>query len=90
MSAMLELAFKISREGIYIQTRHDADIFNLSQFKESQSPNQEAVAQSAEDIQKLINSFAKATAQFSLKINIKKTDRVFIPAGEAPPLPSRP
>ena len=37
------------------------------------------VAHSAEDIQKLINSFAKAAAQFSLRINIKKTDRMFIP-----------
>lgn len=33
LTAMLEGAFKDAQEGIYIQTRYDADLFNVSQFK---------------------------------------------------------
>ena len=91
LSAMLEVAFKDSREGIYIQTRHDADLFNVSQLKAKTltkknlvremlfADDSAVVAHSAEDIQKLIDSFAKAASQFSLKINIKKTECLYQP-----------
>jgi len=98
LSAMLEVAFKDSREGICIQTCHVADLFNVSQLKAKTrtknlvremlfADDSAVVAPSAEDIQKLIDSFAKAAAQFNLKINIKMTECLYQPA---PPLPSRP
>ena len=37
------------------------------------------VAHSSEEIQKLIDRFAHAAAQFSLKINIKKTECLYQP-----------
>ena len=33
LTAMLQVAFKDIHKGIYIQTRHGADLFNVSHFK---------------------------------------------------------
>ena len=33
LAAMLEVAFKDTTEWVYIQTRNDADLFNVAQFK---------------------------------------------------------
>jgi len=86
LSAMLEVAFKDVREGVYIQTRPNADLFKLSQFKSKTrttkclvremlfADDSALVAHSAEDMQLLVDRFARAATQFSLKINIKKTE----------------
>jgi len=81
---MLEVAFKNVNEGIYIQTRHGADLFDVAQFKSKSrttkhlvremlfADDSALVAHCAADMQALVNNFAKAVAQFSLKINIKR------------------
>lgn len=91
LSAMLEVAFNDVSEGVYIQTRHNADLFNVSQFRAKTltkrnlvremlfADDSAVVAHSSEEIQKLIDRFAHAAAQFSLKINIKKTECLYQP-----------
>ena len=91
LAAMLEVAFKDSTEGVYIQTRKDADLFNISHFKAKTktrlkivremlfADDSALVAHSEEDIQHLVDRFAGAATQFSLKINIKKTECLYQP-----------
>ena len=91
LSAMLEVAFKDVNEGVYIRTRHNADLFNVSQLRAKTltkrnlvremlfADDSAVVAHSSEEIQKLIDRFARAAAQFSLKINIKKTECLYQP-----------
>ena len=91
LTAMLEVAFKDVHEGIYIQTRPGADLFNVTQFKSKTrttkhlvremlfADDSALVAHSAADMQVLVDHFAKAAAQFSLKINIKKTECMYQP-----------
>ena len=91
LTAMLEVAFKDVHEGIYIQTRLGADLFNVTQFKSKSYTTKQLfremlfaddsvlVAHSAADMQVLLDHFAKAAAQFSLKINIQTTECLFQP-----------
>jgi len=91
LTAMLEVTFKNLNEGIYIQTRHGADLFDVAQFKSKTRITKHLVkemlftddcalvAHWAADMQVLVNNFAKAVAQFSLKINIKKTEYMYQP-----------
>ncbi len=91
LTAMLEVAFKDSQEGIFIQTRHRADLFKLSHFKAKTrttrhlvremlfADDSALVAHSAQDIQLLVDRFSRAATQFSLKINIKKTECMYQP-----------
>jgi len=91
LSAMLEVAFKDIQEGIYIQTRHTADLFNVAHFKSRTlttknlvremlfADDSALVAHNATKMQHLVDRFAKAAAQFSLKINIKKTECLYQP-----------
>ena len=91
LKAMLEAAFKDVHEGIYIQTRLGADLFNVTQFKSKSYTTKQLfremlfaddsvlVAHSAADMQVLLDHFAKAAAQFSLKINIQKTECLYQP-----------
>ena len=84
LTAMLEVAFKDVHEGIYIQARHGADLFNIAQFKSKTRPNKHLVremlfaddsapvAHSAADMQVLVDHFAKAAAQLSLKSTSKR------------------
>ena len=88
---MLEVAFKDTGEGIYIQTRQAADLFKVAHFKSRTlttkhlvremlfADDSALVAHSATEMQLLIDRFAKAAAQFSLKINIKKTECMYQP-----------
>ena len=91
LAAMLEVAFKDTREGIYIQTRHDGNLFNASHFKAKTRTTRQLVrdmlfaddcalvAHSAAEMQALVDKFAQAAAMFSLKINIKKTECLYQP-----------
>lgn len=73
-TAMLEVALKDMREGIYIHTRHRADLFNVSHFSEMLLADVTVlVAHSGADTQVLVDKVATAAAQFSLKTNIKRT-----------------
>lgn len=81
LSAMLKIAFENVR----------ADWFSISQFKSKTSTmkclvretlyadDSALVAQLAEDMQLLIDHFARTVSQFSLKINIKKTECLYQP-----------
>ncbi|XP_046863308.1 uncharacterized protein LOC124457060 [Xenia sp. Carnegie-2017] len=91
LAAMLEVAFEDTREGIYIQTRHDGNLFNASHFKAKTRTTRQLVrdmlfaddcalvAHSAAEMQALVDKFAQAAAMFSLKINIKKTECLYQP-----------
>jgi hypothetical protein len=91
LSAMLEVAFKDSSEGVYIQTRREADLFNVAQFKAKSktttklirdllyADDSALVAHHPDDIQALVDRFVAAARQFSLKINIKKTECLYQP-----------
>jgi len=87
LSTMLEFAFKDSSDGVSIQTRQNADLFNIAHFKAKTKTSQKIVremlfaddsalvAHDAQGIQRLVDRFSLAAKQFSLKINIKE-DRV--------------
>ncbi|XP_060794630.1 uncharacterized protein LOC132897202 isoform X2 [Neoarius graeffei] len=91
LAAMLEVAFDGIQEGIYIQTRQNADLFKVSQFKAQTlstknlvremffADDSAIVTHSFEGMQYLIDKFARAAIQFSLKINIKKTECLYQP-----------
>jgi hypothetical protein len=97
---MLEVAFKNTHEGLYIQTRHDADLFNVSHFKAKTRTSKHLVremlfaddsalmAHTAPEIQTLVNRFAQTAAMFSLKINIRKTECLYQPVKLLNPPPS--
>ena len=99
LTAMLEVAFDRVQEGIYIQARHNANLFKVSQFKALTlttinlvremlfADDSAIVTHSSEDRQYLSDHFAKAATQFSLKINIKKTECLYQPVKLASPPP---
>lgn len=101
LTAILHVAFKDIHKGIYIQTRHSADLFNVSHFKAKTltakhlvremlfADDSALVAHTASDIQLLVDRFSKAAAQFSMKINIKKTECLYQPVKLLSP-PSEP
>jgi hypothetical protein len=103
LTAMLHTAFKGVHEGIYIQSRHNADLFRVSHFKAKSrttkhlvremlfADDSALVAHTASDMQLLVDRFAKAATQFSLKINIKKTECLYQPIKllSPPPLSHR-
>ena len=76
-------------DGIYIQSRQSADLFNVSHFgaktKTTRIPMRELVfaddsalvAHSTEEMQKIVDTFSDASKKFGLKINIKKTEVLY-------------
>ena len=102
LTAMLEVAFRSTQEGVYIQTRHNADLFNVSHFKAKTktehilvqemlfADDSAIVAHTAEEIQALVDRFESAARSFSLTINIKKTECLYQPSKLVvpPPMPS--
>lgn len=75
----------MATEGVHIQTRKEANLFNVARLKARTKTNlivirglffaddSALISHSATDRQVLVDKFAKAASQFSLKINIKKT-----------------
>ena len=73
-------------DGIYIQSRQSADLFNVAHFRAKTKTTQilirellfaddsALVAYSAEEMQKIVDAFSDASKNFGLKINIKKTE----------------
>lgn len=89
LSAMLEEAFRNSTEGVYIQTRPDANLFKLSHFNAKTkttlmvvremlfADDCALVSHSAEEKQRLVDGLADAAIKYSLKISIKKTEVLY-------------
>ena len=85
-SLLLNFAFQHSDEGVYLHTRSDAKLFNLSRLKaktkvctvllrEILFANDAALTSDTEEgLQQLINQFAHACKEFRLIISIKKTN----------------
>ena len=91
LSAMLEEAFADFEEGVYIQSRQDADLFNVAHFKAKTKSTQilvrellfaddsALVSHTPEQMQHVIDVFSSASKKFGLQINIKKTEVLFQP-----------
>ena len=95
LSAVLRHAFESCDKGVWIQSRPEADLFNVSQYKSATrtqkvlvrelmfADDTALVAHSHDDAQELVDRFAKASKAFGLKINIKKTETLYQPAPRA-------
>ena len=82
---MLEEAFRDMGDGVYIQSRPNADIFTVAHFRAKTkitnllarellfADDRALISHSAEEIQRIVDAFVTASSKFSLKINIKKT-----------------
>ena len=91
LAAMMEVAFKDSLEGVYIQPRREANLFNVSELKTRTTifliVNKELlfaddsalVSRSATDMQVLDYKLAEAVSQLSLEVNIEKTECLYQP-----------
>ena len=98
LSAVLEEAFKDINKGVYIQSRADANLFNVSHFRAKTKTTRILVrellfaddsallAHSAADIQAITDAFSSASKKFGLKINIKKTEALYQASSHAPSL----
>ena len=81
---MLEKAFRDMGDGVYIQSRQSADLFNVAHFRTKTkttrilvrellyADDSAVVAHSAEEMQNIVDTFSDASKNFGLKINIKK------------------
>ena len=88
---MLEEAFRDMEDGIYIQSRQNADLFTVAHFRAKTkttnilvrellfADDSALIAHSAEEIQRIVDAFANASSKFGLKINTKKTEVMFQP-----------
>ena len=91
LTVVLNQAFKDHHQGVMLQCRPGADLFNVSQFKSSRSTTGAVVrelmfaddiafvAHSHADAQDIITRFADSARIFGLKINIKKTEVMYQP-----------
>ena len=85
-AVMLKHAFGTVTEGVYLPTRSDGKLFNLSRLRVKSKvqlkcmqdfllvDDAAVVAHSAEDLQQLMNCFSKACKDFGLTISVKKTE----------------
>ena len=90
LPAMLDEAFRDMGDGVYIQSRQNADLFNVANFRAKTkttriltrellfADDSALVAHSAEKMQKIVNAFSDASNKFGLKINIKKTEELYL------------
>ena len=90
---MLVDAFRDMGDGVYIQSRQSADLFNVAHFRLRAktkttrilmrellfADDSALVAQSAEEMLKIVDAFSNAANKFGLKINIKKTEVLYQP-----------
>ncbi|KAK2150129.1 hypothetical protein NP493_2854g00014 [Ridgeia piscesae] len=91
LSAMLDEAFRDMGDGVYIQSRQNADLFYVAHFRTKTkttrvlmrellfADDSALVAHSAEEKQKIVDAFSDASKKFGLKINIKKTEMLYQP-----------
>ena len=88
---MLDEAFRDMGDGIYIQSRQSANLFNVAHFRAKTKTTRiqmrdllfadgnALVAHSAEEMQKIVDAFSDASKKFGLKINIKKIEVLYQP-----------
>ena len=88
---MLDNAFRDMGDGIYIQSRQSADLFNVAHFRAKTkttrilmrellfADDSTLVAHSAEEMQKIVDAFSNASTKIGLKINIKKNEVLYQP-----------
>ena len=85
-------AFRDKGDGIYIQSRQNADLFTVAHFRAKTKKNANIlvrellfaddsalISNSVEEIQRIVDAFAIASSKFGLKINITKTKVMFPP-----------
>ena len=96
LSAMLDDAFRDMGDGVYIQSRQSADLFNVAHFRAKTkttrilmrellfADDSALVAHSAEEMQEIVDAFSNASKKFGLKINIKKTEVLYQPNSTRP------
>ena len=83
-AVVLKHSFGTTTEGVYLRTRLDGKLFNLSRLRAKTkvqlkcmwdffADDAAIVAHSAEDLQQLMNCFSKACQDFGLTIILKKT-----------------
>ena len=78
-------------DGVYMQSRQSADLFNVAHFRAKTkitrilmrellfADDSALVAHSAEEMQKIVDAFSDASKKFGLKINIKRTEVLYQP-----------
>ena len=88
---MLGEAFRDKGDGVYVQSRYSADLFNVSHFRAKTkttwimmrellfADDSALVAHCAEEMQKIVDAFSDASTKFGLKTNIKKTEVPYQP-----------
>ena len=91
LSTMLDEAFRDRGDGVYVQSRQSADLFNVAHFRAKTkttriltrellfADDNALVAHSAEEMQKMVDAFSDASKKFGLKINTKKTEVLYQP-----------
>ena len=84
-SYVIRHAFQGNDEGIYLKTRYDGRLFNVSRFRSKTKLKESTVrellfadgaalfAHSAESLQRLLDRFSQSSRSFGLKISLKKT-----------------
>ena len=91
LSAMHDEAFRDLGGGVYIQSRQNAELFNVAHFRAKIKTTRilmrellfaddgALVAHAAEEMQKIVDAFPDASEKSGLKINIKKTEVLYQP-----------
>ena len=91
LSAMLDEAFRDMGDGVYIHSRHSADLINVAHFRAKTkttrilmrellfADDSGLVAHFAEEMQKTVGAFSNASKKFGLKINIKMAEVLYQP-----------
>ncbi|XP_069161749.1 uncharacterized protein [Procambarus clarkii] len=83
LAILVKHAFGTTTEGIYLRTRSDRTLYNLSRLRaktkvqmrilrEFLFADDEAIIHTAEGLQQLLNRFAAACSAFGLTISLKK------------------
>lgn len=85
-SLLLSHALSQPKEGVYLHTRNDGNLFNLTRLRpktkvrevlirEKRFADDDALTANTEEaLQQLVNSFAQTGKEFGLTISLKKTD----------------
>jgi sorting nexin-29 len=91
LTAILNLLAQVTQEGVYIRTRSDGKLFNLSRLKAFTKVRTELIrdllyaddaammAHSLEAIQEITSRFSEISKAFGLQINIHKTELLYQP-----------
>ena len=95
-SLLLSYAFKGNEDGIYLHTRSDGNLFNLSRLRMKSKVRSVLIremlfaddaalaAHTEEALQRLITCFSDASIEFGLTISLKKTEVMGQDVSEAP------